>query len=97
MIRYFGTINFIKITSSILLVTDVTYYTNNQTIFFNFAHSVWLTVAFALSSSAEVQTKKKPICNFLSLYNHLIYWTNVIIPSAGMCLAYLYFYKSNAY
>jgi len=97
MIRYFGTINFIKIVSSILLLTDVTYYTNNQTTYFNFANSVWLTIAFSLSSSASAPTKKRPICNFLSLNNHLIYWINIALPTLGMCLGYYYFFNTSNY
>lgn len=52
MIRYFGTINFIKIIASILLVSDVTYYSNNETIYFNFAHSIWLSICLSLSSAS---------------------------------------------
>lgn len=94
MIRYYGTVNFIVITASILLVTEVTYFTSNQFIFLNFGHSIWLTITYSLSTSAENPTKKRPICNLLGIYNHLIYWINVAIPSLGMGLAYYYYIKT---
>jgi cation-transporting ATPase 13A3/4/5 len=95
--RYYGTTSFLKLTTAILLVSDVTYYGGNQAAYYNFAHSIFLAVFMNLSSPAEAPTKRRPVCNMMSLENHIIYWANIIFPTAGFCAAYFYFYNSPAY
>jgi len=97
MIRYFGTISFLKIITAILLVSDVTYFSSNQISYFNFANSIWLAVFMGLSSPADTSTKRRPLCNMMSLENHIIYWANIILPTAGFCAAYFYFQQTAAF
>lgn len=96
-IRYYGSISFLKLVTSILLVSDVTYYNANQSAYYNFGHSIFLAVFISLSSPGEAPTKRRPVCNMMSLENHVIYWANIILPTAGFCAAYFYFYNTSAY
>lgn len=67
MIRYFGTVSFLKVITSILLVSDITYFNPNQVSYFNFANSIWLACFMGLSSPAATPTKRRPLCNMMSL------------------------------
>jgi hypothetical protein len=49
MIRYFGTISFIKIPAAILLASDATYFSSTLITYFNFAHTLWMPIAIASS------------------------------------------------
>lgn len=66
MIRYFGTISFLKIITSILLLSDLTYFGSTQITYFNFAHSIWLAVFLGLSSTATAPTRRRPLNNLMS-------------------------------
>jgi hypothetical protein len=97
MILYFGTVSFLKIVTSCLVVTEIAYFSSNQTIYFNFAHSVFLAIFIPLSVPVDNPTNKKPLCNLFSLRNHLIYWANVIIPTVGLVLGFIYFKTTDSY
>lgn len=66
-IRYFGTINFLKIISSVLLASDVTYFNSTQISYFNFAHSVFLALFMSMSGAWGSASKKRPHCNLMSV------------------------------
>jgi len=97
MINYFGSISFLKLIASILLVSDVTYFSSTQITYFNFAHSIWLAICIGLSSSSEITTNKRPLNNLLSFKNHIIYWVNVILPTAGFVGGYFYLTNSSSF
>jgi magnesium-transporting ATPase (P-type) len=65
-IRYFGTINFLKIITSVILASDVTYFNPTQLSYFNFAHSLWLALFLSMSGAADKPSKKRPHCNLMS-------------------------------
>jgi hypothetical protein len=96
-IRYFGTISFLKIIASVILVSDVTYFNSNEITYFNFAHSIWLALFLSLSTPCSTPTKQRPNCNLMSLENHIIYWANIVFPTIGYFAGYYYFYFSSAF
>jgi magnesium-transporting ATPase (P-type) len=79
------------------MVSDVTNYNAFQSIYFNFAHSLFLALFMALSSAAEYPTKSRPNTNLMSKQNHLVYWSNVILPTIGFIGAYFYFKQSDGF
>lgn len=66
VIRYFGSISFLKIITATIMVSDVTNYNAIQSIYFNFAHSLFLALFVALSSAADQPTKSRPNTNLMS-------------------------------
>ena len=97
MIRYFGTISFIKIISAAILASDVTYFSSNEVTYFNFAHSLWIPLLYSMASAETKPTKERPNSNLMSFENHIIYWANIIFPTVGYLGAYYFFYNSSAY
>lgn len=97
IIRYFESINFIKIIASIILATDVTYFSSNQITYYNFASSLFMCVFLNFSGANENPTKKRPQTNLMSFENHFIFWTNIIFPTIGYFGAYYYYYTSPAF
>lgn len=75
----------------------MSYYGGYAIIYFNFAHSLWLAAFIPLSSPAAEPTPKRPDTNFFSWRNHLLHWTNIIIPTAGFVAAYFYFQSSDVF
>lgn len=67
LFQYFGSISFLKIITSIILVSEVSYFGGYAIIYFNFAHSLWLAAFIPLSSPSSRPTKQRPLTNFLSL------------------------------
>lgn len=91
MFRYYGTISFIKITCSLLLLVDTTYFSGIHLIYFNFTSTVIIPLFMAGSFPSKNTNKYIPETNFMGLINHLRYWGNTIIPSAGLIAGYFYF------
>lgn len=91
MLRYFGSVSFLKIIASILMAVDCSYYNANMVLFYNFAHSIWLAVFLGLSSALPDQCKERPKTSLMSLRSHIVYWVNIIIPTGGLVAAYYYF------
>lgn len=51
--RYYGSSNFLKITSSMIMLWDNSYFTPNQITFFNYSSTIWLALFLALSTPKE--------------------------------------------
>ena len=94
MFRYYATISFIKITCSLLLLVDTTYFSGIHLIYFNFTSTVIIPLFMAGSYPSSNTNSFIPETNFLGLINHLRYWGNVIIPSAGLIAGYFYLINS---
>lgn len=97
MIRYFGTISFLKIITALLLMSDATYFHNVHITYFNFAHTIWVPVLMAITWPCEESTRHRPMCNLLSAHNHVIYWANIIFPTIGFIAGYFYFTNTTAF
>jgi len=91
MFRYYGSISFIKIPASLCLIYDTTYFSGISLIYFNFTSTVIIPFFMAGSFPSKNTNKYIPDTNFMSLFNHLRYWGNVIIPSLGIIAGYFYF------
>lgn len=48
-------------------------------------------MVMTLGKPVQEHTPLKPIVNFFSLKNHLIFWGNVIIPTIYIAIGYFYF------
>ena len=94
MFRYYATISFIKITCSLLLMMDTTYFSGIHLIYFNFTSTVVIPLFMAGSYPSNNTNPFVPETNFLGLINHLRYWGNVIIPSVGLVAGYFYLINS---
>lgn len=97
LFQYFGSISFLKIITSIILVSEVSYFGGYAIIYFNFAHSLWLAAFIPLSSASNSPTKQRPLTNFLSMQNHILHWANIIFPTIGFVAAYFYFISTDIY
>ena len=65
--RFYGASNFLKITSSMILLWDNSYFTGNQITFFNYTSTLWLTLFLAFSHPSDKLTTQVPEDNFMSL------------------------------
>ena len=79
------------------MVTEVTNLGPMALIYLNFAHSLWLVSFIAVSSTADEATSKRPIINMLSMRNTVVYWSNVIFPSAGIIAGFYYFKSTDIF
>ena len=65
--RYYGSSNFLKITSSMILLWDNSYFTGNQITFFNYSSTIWLTLFLALSNPTDKLNTELPDDIFMGL------------------------------
>lgn len=91
MFLYCTTTSFIRITCSLLMLWDTTYFSSIHLTFMNYSSTVLISVFMALSAPSQHSNRFVPDTNFMGGMNHLRFWTNVIIPSAGLIAAYFYF------
>ena len=70
---------------------DTTYFSAIQLIYFNFTSTVIIPLFMAGSFPSKNSNRFVPETNFMGLINHLRYWGNVIIPSAGLIAGFFYF------
>lgn len=83
---------FFNLLSSIILITDSTYYSSITLMYLNFTSILIFPLAFTFSRPAEEPTEFVPDSNFMGLHNHLMYWGNVVISSCSIIAGYFYFY-----
>lgn len=95
MTRYFLIVNFISITTTLLLTADVTYMTSMHLIYKNFVTTLLMTLFYALSRPAKSLSKFLPNSNFLGVESHLVYWSSCLILSAAQVGAYYYYYNTS--
>lgn len=72
-------------------MADTTYFSGIQLIYFNFTSTVIVPLFMAGSFPSKNTNKFIPETNFMGLINHLRYWGNTIIPTAGLAAGYFYF------
>lgn len=65
MTQYFCIINFLSITSTIILTSDSSYNSSYQLIYKNFLTTILLTLFFAFSRPAQSLSKYLPNSNFM--------------------------------
>ena len=90
MFRYYGSTSFLKITCSLLLMSDTTYFSDSQLTYTNFTSTIIIPIFMALSSPSPHGCPFVPETNFMGVINHVRYWGNVIIPSGGLIGGYFY-------
>lgn len=94
MTQYFSIVNFLSITSTIILTSDVSYATSMQLIYKNFLTTILLTLFFALSRPEKQLSKYLPNSNFMGLENHLVFWISCAILTAAQVASYFYYYNT---
>lgn len=88
--RYYGSSNFLKITSSMIMLYGSSYFTPYQIIFFNYTSTIWLALFLALSHPCDKLNDEVPDDNFLGLENFLVYNGNWAIPTVGLIICIVY-------
>ena len=94
IVRYYGSLSFVRVVFSILLITEATFFSSGQAIL-TFVSQLALPVAISLSRPAAHMTPFSPCSNFMGGQNHLVYWGNVFWSSAVVVAGMLY-YQSTA-
>jgi|JI6StandDraft_1071083.scaffolds.fasta_scaffold03351_9 cation-transporting ATPase 13A2 len=84
---YYGATSFMKVTSSFVMMYDITYLTGNQITFYNYSGNILLAVLLAFSGPADALSSLIPNDNFMGWENALIYTINWVIPTAGLILS----------
>lgn len=74
----------------VLLLGDGTFFSDTQLMYLNLSKLIIINLAIPLTRARSEATKFKPQSNFLGLENHLVFWGNVLIYSAGYVAAYVY-------
>lgn len=74
----------------VLLLGDGTFFSDTQLMYLNLSKLIIINLAIPLARAIPHTTKYKPQSNFLGLENHLVFWGNVLIYSAGYVAAYVY-------
>lgn len=91
IIRYYELISFLKVTSSVLLITDSTYLAQMQVIFYTFTTTVIYPIFQAMSKPSKTITNSIPNGNLMSPVNTLRFWGSSIIATMGFVGGYFYF------
>ena len=79
----------------IVLTSDASSLSSLQYMYSYFLSSITITILLTVSRPAEDMCKYFNTSNFMGLENHLVYWGNMVIFSAGMALSYLYYSKTS--
>lgn len=74
----------------VLLLGDGTFFGDTQLLYLNLSKLIIINLAIPLTRARPEPTKFKPQSNFLGLENHLVFWGNVLIFSAGYVGSYIY-------
>ncbi len=89
--QYYFIISWVKLVSSILLLSDSTYFSSMQQIYYNFLATIPIPVILGISFPAAQPTKRRPNGNILTLHSHLLIWGNIVSIAIGMTFTYLWY------
>ena len=97
MILYYQFISFLKITATLLLMTDTANLNQKMFFFLSFASSVVFAVLFAMSHPSDTVTPRVPNGNLLSPANHFRFWGSLLIASGGLIGGFYYYISTPQY
>ena len=97
MYQYYTSISFFGLVCSVIMISDVTFFSSAALLFFSFTSTLLFPVLFTLSRPSDEPTIYTPEGNFMSLHNHLVYWGNMIISSLGVIAGYFYYYYTDEF
>ncbi len=95
--QYYMSTAYFSLLSSIIMISDATYYSSETLMYFNFTSLLIFPFTFTFSRPIKESTKYVPDSNFMGLHNQLVYWGNVIINTSSVIAGYFYFYNTDEF
>lgn len=97
MIRYYEFTSFLKLISSVLLLTDTANFNQRHIMFANFTSTSLYPILQALSKPSKINTNAIPNGNLLGPMNQARFWGSLIIAAGGLATGFMYFIRTPEY